>query len=774
MDEEKTLMEEYVCGDPKVDIRVGDEYQAEVPPLISESERAAAYLSNPLASESNAVAVGLPVDITWIDTKLKDDVNVDMNESLKSLKTKRNRRVEKMNLEAVPERPSSSWEDLEVDAFVLGLYTFGKNFAQVKTFLESKETGELLSFYYGKFYKSSKHKIWSNSLKKRSRKCIQGKKLYSGWRLHLLLSRLMPSITDESSLKTKLVNVSKSLAEGNTSLEKYISSVKELVGLKSLVEAVAIGKDKEDLTVLTTEPVKSKQWFTVSSSAAVPAGLGVYSSLTCDEIIEKLSGGSRLSKARCNDIFWEAVWPRLLARGWRSEQPKDRGKDNIVFLIPGVKKFSRRKLVKQNHYFDSISDIIKKVVSDPELLEFDEAAEIRAPSENKEDQLKRRYLKSPESSSSTHMKFTVVDTTSLAAGGKLCAFRELKNPNPESLGSQSKASCVDVEKHGKECKWEKRRMKKLVEEPVRFMIVDSSGIRRRRRLPASDPSSSQNNQSGASTGVTGSGVKEEKVRSKKRSVRKSESANNHSLSSSFPLPKRRKLSACVRKDIERFGESSIKTEKAEEEEAGDGIEILRPKTEPNELCSSERQQQEESKQLLCSSNDLEEKLIQLPSRSGSDKRNSPSTDHGTSQETASIKQEEEEEQNQEINADLPRRQSTRKRPLTTRALEALESGFFTAKSTPKPIKRERSKRIKHSANVSNRAQGESDDGFLVKESTSSKPLDGVECSEPSFLADKATRAASKPVDETEDSNRETSEFSTKRPPILLKLPFKRG
>ncbi|CAN7027756.1 hypothetical protein Bca4012_042780 [Brassica carinata] len=782
MDEENIPMEdpcgeEYVCGDPKVDIRVGDEYQAEIPPLISESERAT-YLSNPLASESNAVVVGLPLDITWIDTKLKDDVNVDMNESLKSLKTKRNRRDQKMNLEAVPERSSSSWEDLEVDAFVLGLYTFGKNFTQAKTFLESKETGELLSFYYGKFYKSSKHKIWSNPLKKRSRKCIQGKKLYSGWRLHQLLSRLMPSITDES-LKTKLVNVSKSLAEGNTSLEKYISSVKELVGLKSLVEAVAIGKDKEDLTVLTTEPVKSKQWFTVSSSAAVPAGLGVYSSLTCDEIIEKLGGGSRLSKARCNDIFWEAVWPRLLARGWRSEQPKDRGKDNIVFLIPGVKKFSRRKLVKQNHYFDSISDIIKKVVSDPELLEFDEAVEIRAPSENNQDQLKRLYLKSPESSSSTHMKFTVVDTTSLASGGKLCAFRELKNPNPESLASQSKASCVDVEKHGKECKWEKRRMKKLVEEPVRFMIVDSSGIRRRRRLPASDPSSSQNNQSGTNTGVTGSGVKEEKVRSKKRSVRKSESANNHSLSSPFPLPKRRKLSACVRKDIERFGESSIKTEKAEEEEeAGDGIEILRLKTEPNELCSSERQQQEESKQLLCSSKGLEEKLIQLPSRSGADKRNSPSTDHGTTQETASIKQEEEEEQeqeqNQEMNADPPRRQSTRKRPLTTRALEALESGFYTAKSTPKPIKRERSKRIKHSANASNRAQGESDDGFLVKESTSSKPLDGVECSEPSFLSDKATRAASKPVDETEDSNRETSEFSTKRPPILLKLPFKRG
>ncbi|KAJ4878342.1 hypothetical protein Rs2_43360 [Raphanus sativus] len=784
--------EEYACGDPKVDVRVGDEYQAEIPSLmISESQRAA-YLSNPLASglETNAIAVGLPVDIMWIDTtKLKDeDDNVDMSESLKSLKTKRNKQKMMMNLEAVPERSSSSaWEDLEVDAFVLALYTFGKNFTQIKQFLESQETGQLLSFYYGKFYNSTKHKIWSNSLKKR--KCIQGKKLYSGWRLHQLLSRLLPSIADES-LKTKLANFSKSFAEGNTtSLEKYISAVKELVGLRSLVEAVAIGT-KEDLTVLTTEPVNSKQWFTVSSSSAavVPAGLGVYSSLTSAEIIEKLSGGSRLSKARCNDIFWEAVWPRLLARGWHSEQPKDRGKDNIVYLIPGVKKFSRRKLVKQNHYFDSISDIIKKVVSDPELLEFDDeaAAEIRPPpngggivEENQSKQEKRRYLKSPDSC----LKFTVVDTTSLASGGKLCAFRELRNPESQSKACQgdNKSSCVGVEKKdGKECKWEKRRMKKLVEEPVRFMIVDtsvqSSGIiRRRRRLPANEnlcnPSSSEN--------VTW----EENVRSKKRSVRRSESVNNHSLSS-FPLPKRRRLSACVRKDIERFGEScvsnlpeEIKTDKSEE--AGNRIEILRLKTEPSELCSihevgsSEKQQEEEAKQLLCSSKDkFEEKLIQLPSMSGSEKMNSPSTDHGTTQETASIKQEEEGEENQQIKSDPPRRQSTRKRPLTTRALEALESGCYTAKtlkSTPKPIKRERSARIKHSRN---RAQGESDNGFLVQETTSSKPLDQIECSEPSFLADKAT-AASKPVDQTEDSNNVITEFP-KRPPILLKLPFKRS
>lgn len=211
----------FVCGDPKVDIRVGDEYQVEIPPMMTKSQRAALLL-NPLDSDSScAYAVGLPVEVMWIDTKCRDghglgDDNVDMGESLKSLKRKRSRRGEsngntgskqRINVEVVPGRSSSSWEDLEVDGFVLGLYTFGKNFAQLQKLLESKEIGEILSFYYGKFYKSAKHKIWSISLKRRSGRCIQGKKLYSDWRLQLLLSRLVPCIPDEPK-KQKLVNVS--------------------------------------------------------------------------------------------------------------------------------------------------------------------------------------------------------------------------------------------------------------------------------------------------------------------------------------------------------------------------------------------------------------------------------------------------------------------------------------------------------------------------------------------------------------------------------------
>ena len=53
------------------------------------------------------------------------------------------------------------------------------------------------------------------------------------------------------------LQVSKSFAEGNITLEKYVTTVKGLVGLRLLVEAVAIGKAKEDLTVLTSGPKKA-------------------------------------------------------------------------------------------------------------------------------------------------------------------------------------------------------------------------------------------------------------------------------------------------------------------------------------------------------------------------------------------------------------------------------------------------------------------------------------------------------------------------------------
>ncbi|ESQ35971.1 hypothetical protein EUTSA_v10006718mg [Eutrema salsugineum] len=934
MDEENNLVEEtavtedssdveFACGDPQVEPRVGAEFQVDIPPVMSASKRAV-FLSTPQALDDSLYSflVGLPVPVMWIDTHQKGqgngDDNVDMNQSLRSLKAKRSRcsakmrgesdknsqsKKQRLDLEAVPEISSSSWEDSEVASFVLALYTFGKNFTLVKKFMENKGTREIMLFYYGKFYKSAKYHSWSDSRKKRNRKCVNGRKLYSGWRQQQLLSRLIPSITDESQ-KQMLVNVSKSFAEENITLEKYVSAVKDLVGLRPLVDAVAIGKEKEDLTVLTAGTVKTKPWFTVSPKPSSVPGLGAYTSLTSADIINQLTGSSRLSKARCNDIFWEAVWPRLLARGWHSEQPKERGyftcKDNIVFIVPGVKRFSRGELVKGDHYFDSVSDILTKVASEPDLLEFEIGGEIREAAanefvvaENSSDQSdedsspsgsqRHRYLRSPCSNRGTQgMKFTVVDT-SLAAGGKLCDLRKLnaeslvsepKNPLGGKVSSMLENSQViqSVEKS----QVMPMDAKNQVDNPMRFTIIDTSldhreklsGFRRWRHLPGDDTKSGY---VGADSGIKEGDETLEKVKdfSKRLSKNKSnrqEEANYHSVNSA-PQLKRRRLSACIRREKslsrespvfehlpgddtkrtvspesdqvslcavqhlnntrEEMNEDKVRDETVlsvdymnlksdQSKQTGTGpssslVEIQEmSEIEPNGLasisgvdknCSPEEIRtapelisSEKEPNGLCSvsdsgkkraSNDLEqEQAVEPPSISGSKINSSPSNDLATSQELGSSEQ---QQHGQQTNTDGPRRQSTRKRPLTTRALEALESGFLTTKrmmSTIKPRRSESSRKKKRSAEACNRAQLLSDNGsedleqrredgsIFVKKATASKPLDQIEDSKPTFLLNAIT-SESKALDRRQDSKPVITEHP-KLPPIVLKLSLKRS
>ncbi|PNX71895.1 hypothetical protein L195_g032930 [Trifolium pratense] len=208
-----------------------------------------------------------------------------------------------------------------------------------------------------------------------------------------------------------------------------------MVGIGVLVEAVGIGNEKGDLTRLGGENGKNSRAFSAPTGKAL-------SSLGPSDIIQSLTGG-RLSKTKRTELFWEAVWPRLLARGWHSEQPKTRGyvtsKDFLVFLIPGVEKFSRRKLVKGNHYFDSISDVLSKVEAEPNILVLEEEeAKIDSCNEDEpdkgsnEDDLsddhRQCYLK-PRSSTynKDHIKFMVIDTTSLVHGRNPSHIRELKS-----------------------------------------------------------------------------------------------------------------------------------------------------------------------------------------------------------------------------------------------------------------------------------------------------------------------------------------------------------
>lgn len=218
-------------------------------------------------------------------------------------------------------------------------------------------------------------------------------------------------------------------------LEEYVFALKDAVGLNGLVEGVGIGKGKQDLTGMAMETLKSNQ---VSVRPEIPVGKAC-STLSTLEIVNYLTGGIRLSKARSSDLFWEAVWPRLLARGWHSEQPNNGSvagsKHYLVFLIPGIKKFSRRKLVKGDHYFDSVSDVLSKVASDPGLLEIEGSKnkeengwsdETKLDKEDFPDQQRHCYLKPRTPNHSTDaVKFTVVDTS--LANGKACKVRELRS-----------------------------------------------------------------------------------------------------------------------------------------------------------------------------------------------------------------------------------------------------------------------------------------------------------------------------------------------------------
>lgn len=221
---------------------------------------------------------------------------------------------------------------------------------------------------------------------------------------------------------------------GKISFEEYIFKIKDTVGIHMLLEAVGIGKGKQDLTGTALEPIKNNH--VISFRPEVPIGKAC-SSLTASEIIKFLTGNFRLSKARMNDLFWEAVWPRLLARGWHSEQPKL----SLVFLVPGIEKFSR-SLVKGNQYFDSVSDVLKNVASNSGILELDNEPPKGSESEDRKDRWDLPKSQGPNdlpnkqhhhyllprsvNGSRDLRKFTIVDTSMLLVAEKP-KVRELRS-----------------------------------------------------------------------------------------------------------------------------------------------------------------------------------------------------------------------------------------------------------------------------------------------------------------------------------------------------------
>ncbi|XP_038875274.1 uncharacterized protein LOC120067768 isoform X2 [Benincasa hispida] len=479
-------------SDPEVSPRVGEEYQVEVPPLLLKSDINWLQSCKEAEIQDSGVHdffVGLPIQVMWIseeahwmERKLREDTveKCNRNEDLKaeSFKDEQIGDGSKSNIEAtettigstikvskaedlalpketvlatnkdqkdningchlVPGVSGEPWSNIEEAGFLLGLYIFGKNLVLVKKFVGSKQMGDILSFYYGRFYRSEKYRRWSECRKARGRKCIYGQRLFKGWRQQELVSRLLLHVAEDN--KNALMEVTKSFGDGKFSFEEYVFALKATVGLETFVEAVGIGKGKQDLTGISMDPVKSNH--VASLRPEIPIGKAC-SALTPLEIVNYLTGDFRLSKARSSDLFWEAVWPRLLARGWHSEQPGNGFtagmKHSLVFLVPGIKKFSRRKLVRGNHYFDSVSDVLGKVALDPGLLELDNNVD-KGGKSNEENgwtddskvdqeefpsQQRHCYLKPRTPANTDVVKFTIVDTS--LANGSASKVRELRS-----------------------------------------------------------------------------------------------------------------------------------------------------------------------------------------------------------------------------------------------------------------------------------------------------------------------------------------------------------
>ncbi|XP_055818294.1 uncharacterized protein LOC129887280 isoform X2 [Solanum dulcamara] len=467
-----------VLGEPEIPPRIGNQYQVEMPPLTGDCTSYTKMLADQetRADISWDFMVGLPIPLVWVNQEvgrvkneklenLVDSINgANDNVPSEPESTRLTNMYSKTDNTTVKEEPSDTilhskatlgesenlssekklqeirgqryclvpgivldfWTGTEKASLVLGLYIFEKNFVHVKRFVETKRTGDILAFYYGEFYGSPEYLRWSECRKVRSRRSVCGQKMFTGSRQQEMMSRLLPRISEEN--QKALTEVSKAFGEGKILLEEYVFSLKAMVGVNMLIEAVGIGKGKYDLTCMTLEPSRSNH----AVRSEVPVGKAC-SSLTTNEVIKFLTGDYRLSKARSSDLFWEAVWPRLLARGWLSEKPKNLNyaanpKNELVFLMPGIKKFSR-KLVKGNHYFDSVRDVLGKVASDPTLLELKAEGETDETKLEQDDLPTRQrpcYLQPRTPNRYTDvMKFTVVDTS--LSDGKPYKLRELRS-----------------------------------------------------------------------------------------------------------------------------------------------------------------------------------------------------------------------------------------------------------------------------------------------------------------------------------------------------------
>ncbi|PWA43025.1 Homeodomain-like protein [Artemisia annua] len=619
-----------IFGEPQKTARVGDEYQAQIPTLMNKSEQLQ-LISSPDSHDAktdvqNHFEFDPSIPITWIH-----NYHQNKEETIMEIKAKGKSGILGSGTDnallAVPcLSVEESWSVIERDSFILGLYIFGKNLRVVNKFIGNKGMPHVLSYYYGKFCKSDQHQKWSTYRKKILIKCSPGKKFLKGWRQQELMSRLLPHVTDEC--KTRLTQVITTYEEGKLSFEKYVFNLRDTVGIELLVEAVAIGKEKQDLT--TMEKKRSRKKMECHS-------------FKTGEIIDILKDRIGLSKARLNEVFWEGVWPRLLARGWRSEQPTTYAlKPSLVFLAPGVAKFSRRDLIKGSQYFDSFSELLNKVASEPQLLE----NEHEQSSEDGQDL----------------MLYTIVDTSLVG----LVKVRELASLSDSEHADMQTSSDSETSNVNKDMANHLDPVVSAIVDKktdlVKYILVDTSlvglvKVREMRSLYDSEPTDKQ--ASSSDSGVVDSPDCEASAVNKDTPNHLDPVASgivdNKKVLSVNEQPAR-KLKLVIKKKPKQHHVSKTTNVNASGE--AESMEDPRPKKKRKGLDINLNNPQ------VCPLSDGDKSLV--------------STKPLTSPETNANHQE-----LSSLGASNGQRQSTRNRPLTIKALEALANGFLDPKSKRK-------------------------------------------------------------------------------------------
>ncbi|KAL0845043.1 hypothetical protein Bca101_018289 [Brassica carinata] len=441
-----------INGESQMLPRVGDQYQADIPLLVPEHDRL--NLIRCFGSDPHLVTFGLPIPLMWTrsekfrgfrEAEIEEEEERERPSSCHVMKPRslvlalpcqKNAKLKfewlDKSLYPFPGSLGESWEEAEQERFLLGLYFLGKNLVLLQRFVGSKKMGDMLSYYYGTFYRSNEYRRWVDGRKSgKSKRSVQGHKLLTGWRQQELLSRISSHVSEEC--KSTLLQVYKAFREDRIELEEYVFTLKKLIGLDMLTEAIGIGKGKKDLTLESTK----------LNNHGGASKVRIRNDLPVADIVKFLTGEYRMSKTRSSDLFWEAVWPRLLARGWHSEQPKDGPKNSLVFLVPEANKFSRRKMSKGNHYFDSLTDVLNKVALDPTLLDLntdeDPRGEIKneppidieesdddSSQNNSKKKKKKRYLEPriKTSKSQEATMFTIVDTSGVEEG---CTMKDQRS-----------------------------------------------------------------------------------------------------------------------------------------------------------------------------------------------------------------------------------------------------------------------------------------------------------------------------------------------------------